>query len=149
MTHFTKSILLISLFVLMSILTACGGDDSNAPIAGGGADTPQTAVEQFLRAAFEGEVERAISYVCNAQREPMRLTYADMGAAYAALAEVTIDFSEITYEVTSEDADAGTAIIAITGNLRVTVGDEERLIDLTERFKTVNLKKEDELWRVC
>lgn len=149
MTHITKSILSISLLILMSILTACGGDDGNTPIAGGGADTPQAAVEQFLRAAFEGEVERAISYVCNAQREPMRLTYAEMGAAYAALEEVTVDFAELTYEVTSEDVDAGTAVLAITGNLRVTVGSEERLIDLTERFKTINLKKEDELWRVC
>ncbi|MCU0480917.1 MAG: hypothetical protein MUE54_06860 [Anaerolineae bacterium] len=144
-----KSFLLVSLFILMSILTACGGGDSNAPIVGGGADTPQDAVEQFLRAVFAGEIERAISFVCNAQREPMRLTYAEMGAAYAALEEVTVDLSGLAYEITSEDVDAGTTVIAITGDVRVVVGTEERLINVDERFKTVNLRQEDELWRVC
>lgn len=149
MTLVKKSILLVSLFILMGVLTACGGDASNTPIAGGGADTPQAAVEQFLRAAFAGEVERAISFVCNAQREPMRLTYAEMGAAYTALEEVSVDLSGLTYEVTTEDTEAGTAVIAIKGDVRVVVGTEERLINLDERFQAVNLKQEDELWRVC
>jgi len=132
----------------MFFITACGGDNSaNAIIVGGGADSPQGAIEQFLNATYDGEVERAISFVCNAQREPMRLLYADMNAAYDSLRERDVDLSGLIYEVTTEEVD--TATIAITGDVRVVIGNEERLINVDERFKTVNLKLEDELWRVC
>ncbi|HRF93780.1 MAG TPA: DUF4878 domain-containing protein [Aggregatilineales bacterium] len=148
MTQFSKPVLLISLLVMMFIMTACGGDDSASGIVvGGGADSPQEAVELFLRAVYDGELERAISFVCTAQREPMRLLYADMTAAYEALQEVTVDLSGLTYTVTAEEEE--TATIAIIGDVKVTVGGEDRFINVDERFSAVALKKEDELWRVC
>ncbi len=148
MTNLSKLILPFSLFLLMFFITACGGDNSaNAIIVGGGADSPQGAIEQFLNATYDGEVERAISFVCNAQREPMRLLYADMNAAYDSLRERDVDLSGLIYEVTTEEVD--TATIAITGDVKITVGGEENFITVDERFQTVNLKLEDELWRVC
>jgi hypothetical protein len=147
MTQFSKPVLLISFVVMMFIMTACGGDSASGIVIGGGADSPQEAVELFLRAVYDGELERAISFVCTAQREPMRLLYADMTAAYEALQEVTVDLSGLTYAVTAEEE--ATATIAIIGDVKVTVGGEERFINVDERFSAVALKKEDELWRVC
>lgn len=116
-------------------------------VTGGGANTPEEAVEEFLRAAYEADINRAMSFLCSAQREPMRAVYADMNAAYVALGELQYDLSELIYEIVSEDDNS--AVVAIIGDVVITVDDEERRINVDQRFAKVNLKKEDELWRVC
>lgn len=148
--NISKLILMMSLLVLMLVMTACGGGDGAGDvIAGVGSEVPQDAVEGFLEAAFSGDTTRAATFVCNAQRELMRGVYAEMTAAYAALEEVSVDLSELIYTVVSEeDVDA---TVSITGDVVVRIEgvEGERRINLDERFASVKLKKEDDLWRVC
>lgn len=146
-----KPIFMMSLLVLMFIMTACGGggDGAGEVIAGIGSEAPQDAVEGFLEAVFSADTTRAATFVCNAQRELMRGVYAEMTAAYAALDEFDVDLSELIYTVVSEeDVDA---TVSITGDVVVRIAgvEGERRINLDERFASVKLKKEDDLWRVC
>lgn len=143
-------ILTLGLIILVMSLTACGsgGSDSEV-IAGVGSEEPQDAVQGFIEAAFAGDTTRAATFVCNAQRELMRGVYAQMTAAYAALEEFDVDLSELIYTVVTEGESDAT--VAITGDIviRIEGRDEERRINLDQRFASVKLKKEDNLWRVC
>ncbi|PJF29183.1 MAG: hypothetical protein CUN52_09680 [Phototrophicales bacterium] len=146
----SKAMLFASLFIVLLVMTACGGGGSaDEVVVGVGADTPEEAVQGFLEAAFSGDRTRAATFVCNAQRELMRGMYADMNAAFTALEEFEVDLSELNYTIVSEEATDAT--VAVIGDIviRVAGSEEERRINLDERFKAVKLKKEDELWRVC
>lgn len=148
--NISKPILLISLFILMFLMTACGGGtDAGEIIIGVGSEIPQDAVQGYLEAAFSGDTTRAATFVCDAQRELMRTLYQDLPPAYDELEDFEVDLSELIFTVVSEeDVDA---TVAVTGDIviRIPGVEEERRINLDERLAQVKLKKENDLWRVC
>ena len=144
-----RPIFMLSLFVLMFIMTACGGAGDGDVIAGIGTEDPQDAVEGFLEAAFSGDTLRAATFVCNAQRELMRGAYEGITAAYDELEDFDVDLSELIYTVVSEEELDAT--VSVMGDIVVRIPgvEEERRINVDTRLASVKLKKEDDLWRVC
>ncbi len=147
--NMSKLILMTSLFILMLITTACGGNSAGDVIAGVGSENPQDAVEGFLEAAFSGDTLRAATFVCNAQRDLMRGAYGGITAAYDELEDFDVDLSELIYTVISEEELDAT--VSVTGDIVVRIPgvEEERRINVDTRLASVKLKKEDDLWRVC
>ncbi len=125
----------ISMIVLLSLgvalLSACGG----APV---GAAGPEKAVETYLTALVNQDVNRLITASCKAWEEKARLEADSFQAVKAKLDGVTC---------TKTGDEGASAKVSCTGKIIATYGNEDQEIPLDRRAYLVS--QEGGEWRMC
>ena len=117
-------VLIASLF-----LTACAGDDSNAPAK---------AVEEYLNALVAKDADRLSTLVCGDWEEEALIELDSFQAVTPRLDNAAC---------TQTGTDGDTALVDCTGKIIATYGDEDQELDLSVRTYQVVQQGGD--WLVC
>ncbi|MDX1377870.1 MAG: hypothetical protein R3307_03400 [Anaerolineales bacterium] len=122
-----KLIILLSIVLITTILTACAPNDA-----------PVKAVENYLDALVNKEADRLPSIVCGEWEEDALIELDSFQAVTARLENVSCS---------QTGTDEGTALVLCTGDIVASYNDEDQRLDLSTRTYQVIEQGGD--WLVC